>query len=186
MAFSGSVQLVSVSFRSSPLATPSSCSPAYMAACPGPAGPAPATASPRRRWARRAAPLSGPPLSAVRRSSPPRGTRSAAQRFRREVPALPAPPGPQHPPRPPAERWGRRAGRRPQGRGTLLRPSPSRERGSKCRGPADVRHPPSLRGSHGFWVDPGQTAMKTRNATENSLTKEKWPFPVHGVTVLSA
>ena len=36
MALSGSVQLVSVSFRSSPLATPRSCSPANMAEAPAP------------------------------------------------------------------------------------------------------------------------------------------------------
>lgn len=71
MAFSGSVQLVSVSLRSSPLATPSSCSPAYMAAG-RPAGPAPAAVRP----------LPVPQRGAVRRSLRPSGTRSAKQTFR--------------------------------------------------------------------------------------------------------
>lgn len=78
MALSGSVQLVSVSFRSSPLATPSSCSPAYIAAPPppparsrhGPAAVRPAARSPSAARSRR-------PSRPAERAAPHRRFRAA-------------------------------------------------------------------------------------------------------------
>lgn len=105
MALSGSVQLVSVSFRSSPLATPRSCSPANRAEAPAPTRPG-APSPPRSPGAAAlatgpAAVLSpgprGPPAlrspapSSSARSHPQhRSARSAAAHFRSAQPGPPA------------------------------------------------------------------------------------------------
>lgn len=129
MALSGSVQLVSVSFRSSPLATPRSCSPANMADAPAPirlgapspprspgtaalaAGPA-AVRSPGPRGPPE---LRSPAPSSSARFRPQRGSpRTAAAHFR-----------PAQEPGPPANRLPGNAAAAPERfPATAPRPSP--------------------------------------------------------------
>lgn len=149
MAFRGSVQLVSVSFRSSPLATPRSCSPANRAEAPAPARPgapspprspgaaetaegAPAARSPGPRGPPE--PRSPTPSSSARSRQQHGSARTAAAHFR---PAEPGPPS------------GRAPGNAATAAQRFLGAAPgSRPGRGRCRGDAHGRRGPALLWEH--------------------------------------